>query len=488
MLTLQKDFITHLAAEAGAAHNSDTRATLDGAVADRVRKEQRAHSKKRQILITAHIDSEVFAKLEKLFPENELLLEINSYHAHGVAAAARQCVMEVLLIRARAGKNNMRIVDVYGNCPFYVSRRYIVHSCRPVYTARHKQRNVRMEAQLKELTIVNNQTVQDFANEALSDTPNEFLCHLPCEECTYRADAMVTYNTAFDFTFTQQCLAMNSHDCNILYGAFHFEPAMLVNAKGHSKLLNYEWDISVKNCTDHHPLGGSPCPVRCPGHEIIEYFFRDDQSFGYRHDFGAVLQMLRDMHLTIGKHTFICELHEVRAGILFYEITRISTASTPSSVLSRRLHFTSLESTIFIRVFKYNEFAASESDRLYTRIAAYPERVVTLTSRYCSTHKDDKITPEDIMSFVSSTDNNVTVNGSYVQIGHTLSAEACRDLVIAIYMDDIANRIKMKSLVVGIKAATEKFNQAASARWYKLFLEIVFHRTGWRFQDMVIRW
>jgi hypothetical protein len=466
MFSYSRQYIDNLAAEAGGAPNSETRAVLDTLVAKRVNKEQFAHSRKRQTLITAQIDSESFAQLEKLFPESDLTLEINSYHAHGVAAAARQCEMEVLLTRARAGKN--RIVDGGGNCPLYVSRKYPVHSCRPLLSARDKQRNVKMIAQLKDLMKCNNVQIVDYASEALGPTPNNFLCYSPCEMCTYKADAMITCHSAYDFTLPQQCAALISHHCDVLYGTFLFEPAMLVNSKGHSKFLNYEWRINILYCEQYHPLGGLPCRHSCQGHEIIDYFFKDDGSFNYRHDFSPILRMLKTMHYTIGGYTFICELHENRAGIQFYELTKITTANTPSSYLSRRIHFSSLSNTTFVRVFKYDDYASSDKNRLYTRIEAYPEKVVTLARRYCSTHQEDKIKMDDIMTYISSTDNTVTINGSYVQIGHTLSAEACRDLVISIYMEDISYRAKAKVLVRQIKETSEKFAVVASARWYKL--------------------
>lgn len=467
MFNMSKTFVSGLAAKAASAANSDTCAVLDAGVADDVRKHQRAHSKKRQTLITAQISSESLAELERIFPESDIVHEINSYHAHGIAQAAHQCEYEYLLTKSRA--NRCRVVDGGGASALYVGRGYKVHSCSPCLSIRDKQRHVRNNIRLKEHLLSPKESVQAAAIEALSATPNEYMCDKPCEECDYKADVIITCHSAYDFTLTQQCKAMISHDCNILYGTFLFEPAMLVTDTGHSPLLNYEWDIKVLYCTDHHPLGGNPCNLfLCPGHEVIDYFFLNDLSFGYRHDFTPILYMFKTMCHTIGKDSFVFELHENRSGIQFYEITRVPTARTPSSYLTRRIHFPSLDKTIFVRTFQYNDFAATDADRLYTRIQAFPERTVTLARRYIWTHRDDKITLEDVMTFVSSTDANVTVNGAHVQIAHALSAELCRDLVLAIFMENTFQRHRTRVTMQNMVDANEKFKRAGSSRWYKL--------------------
>ncbi|CAA64072.1 1a protein [Olive latent virus 2] len=253
------------------------------------------------------------------------------------------------------------IKDFGGNWFLHWQWQTGVHSCCPLLNPRDGAHQTRRELNMESYLRTHGPKYDKFNELSRPD-----LCHHRAEDCSVRAKAALSVDSAYDMGLKNTCKAMHRAGIELLHGNILFDPDMLIEAKmeGFVAGMNYHWkktrrstglmssflemgsslfgvSNSSKEGEGHHDLKikmGSSSTHMVPADWEISYHFRDDCVLGYTHNLADVLSIATGSYVKVGNTFYELERTGLKSGMLMYTITackglydRASARSTPLS-------------------------------------------------------------------------------------------------------------------------------------------------------------
>jgi hypothetical protein len=456
--------------------NCDTQALLDARVALSIRERIASLQKREVVHIPVALTEKSLRLLEDTWREYKIDNTVDSNHSHGVPAACM--LLEYAYLRTLANAKQLPVIDVEGKPSLNVRHSDNIHTCLSLFDGRAAVRYQQQRDKLELLTKNGSRDVAARAQTALLTPNNRYLCHRHPADCHVPGASIILAHRCYDYPLTAQARIMIAHGAKRLFGCFHWENQMLVQDSGESEPQGFSWEKKIEYCGYHngrpvHPLGWEPCnskytgrlqPLFCHGHTVVNYFFQDDPSLGYKHSFPILAEIVTRSSFSLAGSFFQVELHTNRLGTQFYSITR-GFGSIPLTIYSHRLSLPKQRDTRMVRVFQFR-YHHRESAQVQTRIRLYPSALVDSVLSYCYDHPNDKLRLNELCTFISGT------NSTQIQFGQTMSyrkkvtADQIIELALSCHLYGIIKKAEQQRLLDGILAyQARRVDIALSKSW-----------------------
>ncbi|UHM27606.1 MAG: RNA-dependent RNA polymerase [Fushun naranga aenescens virga-like virus 1] len=362
------------------------------------------------------------SRLSELYPEFNLdFSKANSYRAHSMAAAMRQCNVELMLIRC--GYSNKEKVppgfdawvkDVGGNLRMTTARSwYSVHCCIPVLDVRD---NARRSAELMDVRSA--ATKNPELAKVLSDSSDKLFCRSIAQQCGIRAPFMIMNDSQYDMTNKDVADAMDAAGAELAYSTILFEPEILMAEfeSGEMQDVGMIWKKKYCNSMTKDAVREGDRYV-----SAIRFYFRSDYSLAYEHSYRTYIEAIVSMkYVSTRNILYIGEIVESRGPYLVLKIIRTRFNVTQGTISYTVPISKKLKNSVIVQYYTYeplevdthNEFKVNFTKRRML----VPRNLYESGLKYALAQTQQKFSVNAIYEYLRSVSVRVVVNGTDASI------------------------------------------------------------------------
>lgn len=278
--------------------------------------------------------------LDISYKQLKLVFNRKSTHTHPMAAASRYCDMNLMLLNL-GYRNDIPVPkgydswvkDVGGNSVDHRNRkRDTIHSCNPILDARDSGRE--LDRNIRE--IIDSASDPKYKLYLQDPTKASYLrCNNRAEECTHRSVYLMFNHSAYDMSIQQIADAMDIACALKGIIAVHFDPRILLEKSGVMPRIRMHWEVAWDKKKKRR--------------ERIEFFFQNDPSINYVHDYDTYVALLTTPFMISSNGKVYCaEVSHTALDTVFITL-RLNVYDCPKSTVVYRLWIPETDKKVLIR-------------------------------------------------------------------------------------------------------------------------------------------
>lgn len=373
---------------------------------------------KTSIYVRTSLSAVQQSRLSEMYPEFNLdFSKANSFRAHAMAAAMRQCNIELMMSRcAYCNKEKVPpgydawVKDVGGNLRMTTARSwYTVHCCIPVLDARD---NARRSAEMLDVNRAAARNPE--LAEVLKNKSDKLYCRSTAQQCNIKAPVIVMNDSQYDMTNKDVADAMDASGAEIAYSTVLFEPEILMAdfESGELQDVGMIWRKKYCNSLTKHAVREGDRYV-----SSIQFYFRSDYSLAYEHSYKTYIETIVNMkYLSSRNILYLGEIVETRGPYLILKLVR-TYFNVAKGLISYTIPISKrLKNSVIVQYYTYepleldshNEFKVNFTKRRML----VPQHLYESGLKYALAQTQQKFSVNAIYEYLRSVSMRVIVNGT----------------------------------------------------------------------------
>nr|CAY39850.1 putative 145K replicase protein [Beet soil-borne virus] len=433
--------------------------TLCRVIDDNIKNALKANTKKKIIDVKRNLSEEQVQYLCELYPERKIITSNSERGTHSMAAAMRK--IETDLVLSLFPKNSV-IYDIGGNWATHAKcndgRK--VHCCCPILDYRDAQRkmtrmlnfhkfisdsseippDVREKAEMiaeDNAIITANVREGDLNSSALN---GRWFCQNKFEDCVFDPRDILMGETAKDDVMIYAMAIHSIYDINV------YELATALQRKGIKRMVGtflFSVDMLLGRKSGELPsVNGF---YKLEG-EYIKYGFYDDPNCGYRHKFSSLKAYLTKTFVKAANGSvFYLELTDLRGDVMYFTMTDATEARASGIMKDESFKCIPVDAKnkVVFPLFVVDE----TTDTLMFLERVLPKDFVHRAIEYVNRCKENQLTVESIVSYLSSTNNAVIIGGSARKVEEKVDPSLLPMIASTLLVYSEMQRAKQKTVI-----------------------------------------
>lgn len=362
------------------------------------------------------------SRLSELYPEFNLdFSKANSYRAHAMAAAMRQCNVELMLSRCEYSNKekvppsyDVWVKDVGGNLRMTTARSWFsIHCCIPVLDVRDNARRSAELADVRRAAARNPSLAR-----MLSENSDKLYCRSTAQTCSLRAPFIIMNDSQYDMTNKDVADAMDSAGAELAYSTILFEPEILMAdfESGEMQDVGMIWKKKYCNSLTKDAVREGDRFV-----SAIQFYFRSDYSLAYEHSYKTYIETIVNMrYLSSRNILYMAEIVESRGPYLVLKIVRTHFNVTSGSVSYTIPVSKKLKNSVIVEYYTYEPLEVDTPNdfkvNFTKRRMLVPRTLYESGLKYALAQTQQKFSVNAIYEYLRSVSVRVVVNGTDASI------------------------------------------------------------------------
>lgn len=456
---------------------SDLHKSLCDVVSNDIREELDKKKKKKVLDVRRNLTEAQIQVLGDLYPERKIITSSSERGTHSMAAAMRKIETDYVL--SMFPKNSL-IYDIGGNWATHAKRgdEKRVHCCCPILEYRDAQRRMNRLLNYKKFVddsenlsveVARRARMIDDDNDKIEqnlkagkltpcDLNGRWFCLNKFEDCIFDSSTLdvkpkslvcaMAIHSIYDIDVHDLASALRKKGVKRMIGTFLFSVDMLLGKK----------EGKLPTVNGFYQIVG----------DKVRYGFYDDPNCGYEHNLRSLKKYLTKTFIkTPDGGVFYLELTDLRGDVMYFTLTD-ATEARYAKVLNdesfKYLPVDSLNKVVF-PLFDLDTY----TKELVFHEAILPKDFVHRAIEYVSRCKDNQLTADLIVGYLSSTNNAVVIGGSARKVEEKVDPQLLPMIATTLQIYVEMQRAKQKDILKKLRMRTDVPD-------FKILLEYSIHK------------
>nr|BAG50442.1 p153 [Chinese wheat mosaic virus] len=438
---------------------------------------------KKKIDVRRDLSQEQLQLLNDLYPERHIVSSNCERGTHSFAAASRKIETDLLL--SRIPKKSW-VYDIGGNWATHIKRNdgRRVHCCCPTIDIRDSARKTVRWASIEKYldekdeipTEVGERIKRVQADEIKiyenlknkraqpEDLDGKWYCGNKFEECVFRAERAyaMAIHSIYDIDLMDLANALEEKRIKIMSGTFLFSVDLLLGKKSGS-LPTMDGFFEVEG-------------------DYVKYGFKNDTNPGYKHKLSQLMKYLTKTFVVAkGGTIYYLELTEQRGDVMFFTMTDATEARMNGVVADESFKCIPIDnkSEVVFPIFEVDK----QTDSLIFSEVLLSKDFVQRAIEYTGRLKPNQLTPDNVNTYLTSTNNTIIIGGSSrkntTKVDATLIQQITTTLVVWTELMNLRQKRVLEKLRLQMKDDVD-FKSLAHTAFLKVFGKVSYYQRALR--------